>query len=40
MLIAPGASTTDEELAELVCFVVSEGGDYLSGCRLDLGAVG
>lgn len=37
--IAPGARTTEEELAELVCFVLSEAGDYLSGCRLELGAV-
>jgi NAD(P)-dependent dehydrogenase (short-subunit alcohol dehydrogenase family) len=37
--IAPGADTTGEQLALLVCFVVSEGGDYLSGCRLELGAV-
>lgn len=39
VMIAPGPSTTDEELAVLVCFLVSEGGDYLSGCRLGLGVV-
>lgn len=39
VMIAPGASTTDQELAELVGFVVSEAGAYLSGCRLELGAV-
>jgi citronellol/citronellal dehydrogenase len=38
-MIAPGPGTTDEQLAALACFVVSEGGDYLSGCRLELGAV-
>lgn len=36
--IAPGRRTTDHELAQLVCFVVSEAGGYLSGCRLELGA--
>ncbi|HEY2652250.1 MAG TPA: hypothetical protein VGI50_10040 [Solirubrobacteraceae bacterium] len=38
-MIAPGPSTSDKQLAALACFVVSEGGDYLSGCRLELGAV-
>ena len=37
--IAPGADTTEAELAELVSFVASAAGGYLSGCRLDLGAV-
>lgn len=37
-MVAPGAGTTDAELAELVCFLVSPGGEYLSGCRLELGA--
>jgi hypothetical protein len=36
-LVAPGASSTDEEVAELVCFLVSPAGEYLSGCRLELG---
>jgi NAD(P)-dependent dehydrogenase (short-subunit alcohol dehydrogenase family) len=36
--IAPGASTTDEQLAMLVAFLISPAGDYLSGCRLELGA--
>lgn len=40
VLIAPGSATTDEELAQLACFIVSEGGAYLSGCRLDVGTVG
>jgi NAD(P)-dependent dehydrogenase (short-subunit alcohol dehydrogenase family) len=38
-MVAPGAETTDAELAELVCFLVSAGGEYLSGCRLELGTV-
>jgi hypothetical protein len=37
-MVAPGAATTDEQLAELVCFLVSEAGGYISGCRLELGA--
>jgi NAD(P)-dependent dehydrogenase (short-subunit alcohol dehydrogenase family) len=37
--MAPGASTTEAELADLVCFVLSRAGDYFSGCRFDLGAV-
>lgn len=37
--IAPGSATSAEELAAFVCFVVSRGGDYLSGCRLDMGVV-
>jgi NAD(P)-dependent dehydrogenase (short-subunit alcohol dehydrogenase family) len=36
--IAPGAATTDAEVAQLVGFVVSDAGGYLSGCRLELGA--
>jgi hypothetical protein len=35
----PGERTTGEELAELVSFLVSPAGDYLSGCRLALGVV-
>jgi NAD(P)-dependent dehydrogenase (short-subunit alcohol dehydrogenase family) len=38
-MLAPGDATTEAELAELVCFLVSPAGDYLSGCRLELGAV-
>jgi NAD(P)-dependent dehydrogenase (short-subunit alcohol dehydrogenase family) len=37
--ISPGRETTDQELAELVCFAVSPAGGYLSGCRLELGSV-
>jgi len=40
VLIAPGERTTEQELAQVVCFAVSEGGGYLSGCRLELGAAG
>jgi NAD(P)-dependent dehydrogenase (short-subunit alcohol dehydrogenase family) len=36
--IAPGPATTGEQLALLVCFVVSEAGEYLSGCQFELGA--
>ena len=34
-----GRATSDEELAELVCFLVSSAGEYLSGCRLELGSI-
>jgi NAD(P)-dependent dehydrogenase (short-subunit alcohol dehydrogenase family) len=40
VMVAPGATTTEGELCELVCFLVSPGGEYLSGCRLELGSVG
>jgi NAD(P)-dependent dehydrogenase (short-subunit alcohol dehydrogenase family) len=36
--IVPGASATDEEIADLVGFLVSSAGDYFSGCRFDLRA--
>ena len=35
--LAPGARTSDEELAELVSFLVSPAGEYFSGCLLELG---
>jgi hypothetical protein len=38
-MVAPGTATTDDELAELVCFLVSPAGEYFSGCRLELGVV-
>lgn len=38
-MVAPGASTSEEDVVELVCFLVSRAGEYLSGCRLELGAV-
>jgi len=37
--IAPGAATSDEEVAGLVAFLLSPAGDYYSGCRFELGAV-
>jgi NAD(P)-dependent dehydrogenase (short-subunit alcohol dehydrogenase family) len=37
--IAPGRRTDDDELAELVCFLCSPAGAYLSGCRLTLGSL-
>jgi hypothetical protein len=37
--IAPGPTTTDEELAQLVAFLSSPAGAYFSGCRFDLGLV-
>lgn len=40
VMLAPGSSTTDEQLAAFLCFLVSAGGDYLSGCRLEMGALG
>jgi NAD(P)-dependent dehydrogenase (short-subunit alcohol dehydrogenase family) len=39
-MVAPGETTTEQQLAELVCFLVSRAGEYFSGCRLDLGATG
>jgi hypothetical protein len=36
--VAPGAWTSDGELAELVCFLVSPAGAYFSGCVFELGA--
>jgi NAD(P)-dependent dehydrogenase (short-subunit alcohol dehydrogenase family) len=35
--VCPGVRTTDDELAELVCFMLSPAGGYYSGCRFDLG---
>jgi NAD(P)-dependent dehydrogenase (short-subunit alcohol dehydrogenase family) len=37
VMVAPGENTTEAELAELICFLVSEAGGYLSGCKLELG---
>jgi citronellol/citronellal dehydrogenase len=34
--IAPGARTTEQELAELVCFLASPAGEYFSGCAFEL----
>ena len=38
--IARGASTTDDDLAELVCFLVSPAGEYFTGCVFELGGGG
>jgi hypothetical protein len=37
-MIAPGPRTTDAQLSELVCYLISPGGDYFSGCRVSLGS--
>jgi NAD(P)-dependent dehydrogenase (short-subunit alcohol dehydrogenase family) len=37
--IAPGPSTTAEEVAGVVAYLASPAGDYFSGCQLDLRAV-
>jgi NAD(P)-dependent dehydrogenase (short-subunit alcohol dehydrogenase family) len=37
--IAPGPSTTEDQLATVCCFIASFAGDYFSGCVLELGAV-
>ena len=37
-MIAPGQNSTDAQVAELVCYLLSPGGDYFSGCRFSLGA--
>jgi NAD(P)-dependent dehydrogenase (short-subunit alcohol dehydrogenase family) len=38
--LTPGDTTTDEQIADLVAYLASPGGDYFSGARLDMGAVG
>ena len=38
-VITPGDATTDDQVAQLVCFLVSPAGDYFSGCRFSLGVV-
>ena len=37
--VCPGSGTADEEVAELVCFLLSEAGGYFTGCRFELGAI-
>ncbi len=37
VMVAPGPKATDEQLAQLVGFLVSEAGGYFSGCRVELG---
>jgi NAD(P)-dependent dehydrogenase (short-subunit alcohol dehydrogenase family) len=39
VIVAPGVRTSQEHIAGVVSFLVSEAGGYLSGCRLDLGRV-
>jgi NAD(P)-dependent dehydrogenase (short-subunit alcohol dehydrogenase family) len=39
VMLAPGAATGDAEIAQLVAFLVSEAGEYFSGCRIELGGV-
>jgi NAD(P)-dependent dehydrogenase (short-subunit alcohol dehydrogenase family) len=35
-MIAPGARTADEDVAEVVGFLMSVAGDYFSGCRFSM----
>ena len=37
VMVAPGVQTSERQLAELVCYLCSVAGAYLSGCRFDLG---
>lgn len=37
--IAPGSDTDEQRLAEMVAFLCSGAAEYLSGCRLELGAL-
>jgi hypothetical protein len=37
--LCPGSRTTDEEIGELVAYLLSEAGAYFSGCRFDLDGV-
>lgn len=36
-VVAPSDITTDDQIAQLVCFLISPAGDYFSGCRFSLG---
>ena len=36
-VITPGSDTTDDQVAELACYLVAPAGDYFSGCRFSLG---
>lgn len=36
VMVAPGTRSSDEEMADLVCFLCSPAGEYLSGCRLEM----
>ena len=35
--IGPGVRTSDAEMAELVCYLVSVAGEYFTGCLFELG---
>lgn len=35
--IAPGEETSEDHLAELICFLVSPAGEYFTGCLFELG---
>lgn len=36
VMVAPGARSSDEEVAHLICYLCSAAGEYFSGCRLEL----
>ena len=36
--LCPGPGTTDEQLAGIAAFLLSEAGGYFTGCRFDLGS--
>jgi len=36
LALAPGARAGDEEIAELISYLVSPAGEYFSGCLLEL----
>src|SRR5579859_6610582 len=36
VMVAPGSRSTDEEVAEVICYLCSAAGEYFSGCRLDM----
>ncbi|HEY2007133.1 MAG TPA: hypothetical protein VGG87_11820 [Solirubrobacteraceae bacterium] len=37
--VCPGADTSEDEVADLVAFLLSAAGGYFSGCRFDLGLI-
>lgn len=38
--VCPGADTSEDQVADLVAFLLSAAGGYFSGCRFDLGLIG